>query len=331
MLLIVLIGRIIWFLYFLSSVSQSPQWPSWEELKAKELQMKCEAKAKKQWYIDTANFQDSLKIKTWKPLENSWYLYDWSFVWPDKINLELAEINLILSWKPVDCTGVTYDKINLNDILWFIAPKVHANEPTIEDKIKWNSAERIRIDNKKKEYQWKIERIIRKQNELHEENNKLRAKLNLLDLDFKAPMTVISDANMRDTKKTCKVWDKKVSINSIVYALVMQEWGRREWTAGYSTKNWWSIRVDHGVVPIVKYHHVDSTKTRIEYKTVNDWLYHLSYIVSEKYNCNYGRASIFAYVYWPRAKKTQARISHTTAMWNNFVKNVNKYESTFTS
>lgn len=140
-LLIGLIVWIIWFLWLLSWLWQSSQSQSWDELEQERVRMKCEAKKKKQRYIDTANFKDSLRIKTNRQVENSWYLYGWNwiFVWPDQLNLELAKINLILSWDTVDCTGISYDKINLKDIIWSIVTKVHATDysESTKDKRKW--------------------------------------------------------------------------------------------------------------------------------------------------------------------------------------------------
>jgi hypothetical protein len=117
---------------------------------------------------------------------------------------------------------------------------------------------------------------------------------------------------------SCFVWENWASLADIVQSKIIQEWWYEAGSAGRRTNNPWSLRWDWVMRTVVAFHHIDSTNKWREYATMQDWLIDLIYVVDQKYNCTISINWLFAYVYWPRAEKTQGRMDHIRAIRNKF-------------
>lgn len=123
---------------------------------------------------------------------------------------------------------------------------------------------------------------------------------------------------------SCSVWWVSVSLGDIIHAKIIQEWGYEIWGAGRRTNNPWSLRNAWALRQVVSFHNIDSTHKWREYATIQDWLVDLIYVVDQKYNCAISINWLFAYVYWPRAERTKARLDHVNAIYNNFYARLTK-------
>lgn len=287
----IMVACIFWFVLY-------PR-DNYFETIAKAKENECQLRREKQTVLDDMSYTKSVQYFKWEVTTK-----------------RLQEIDAILeSWVSTvsDCKGINYHGVSF-------VPKVHAGEPTVEwikKQIKKNSEQWGLLDTRRLE-------IIDAQGRLNKENINLRKQL-----PKKATNSVIDtvkNAKLRDTNKVCKVDWKEVSLWAVVYGFVKQEWGYREWTPWYESNNRWSLRVNHWIVPIKWTRSLDNTSNWLEYYNVQDWLYHLSYVVVEKgYDCNIWRRSIFCYVYGCGGDHTAIRDAETTQRYNTFKKNAFSY------
>jgi len=298
-------------------------WTEQEIIDQQSIEILCDVKQQKEKYLSSLWTFTWIKYFAWEYYDDQLEYFDYMLVWESERDL--------LSW--VDC-WVFYDKWNLEEMFskekkTFIQ-EVNAWENSKEDakiEMKANSETWEKLQSKIETCEVNIKDWKWSQDELHKINQRIRAQFRDLGWD---PLYAVNNSKLRDTKKTCKVNWKETSLWALVYGFVRQEVWYKKWSVWYKTNNWGSLRVDHKVVDIKGKRSADDTDNWLEYYTVEDWLYHLSYIISEKgYNCNIGRFSIFAYVYWPDGEQIAKRKAYINILWKNFQGYVSKYEQTF--
>ena len=142
--------------------------------------------------------------------------------------------------------------------------------------------------------------------------------------------TVASDFRAeRWYEKACYIDGTQVSLWALMYALVIQEWGRRDGTAGHRTNNRGSLHRSQGIKPVVWLNSIDNTRSRPSYNTPYDWLYELAYLITKEnfyYKCNISYTALWAYIKWPRAPHTAEGDAYVWTLYRNLKKRALEFD-----
>lgn len=128
----------------------------------------------------------------------------------------------------------------------------------------------------------------------------------------------------------CKVGDNEVSLAALSYALLIQEWGWKDWTVGDKTNNWWSLHWTVGIKEIKGKTRADGTNNRPIYNSPYDSIYEKMHLIVTRplYNwCNFQKKQLRAYIKWPRTPITND--AYMNKMWDNLNKNALAYTDSY--
>lgn len=130
---------------------------------------------------------------------------------------------------------------------------------------------------------------------------------------------VESDFEKEYGNKDCSIDWVSVSLWWVIYALSIQEWGRKDWTLWDKTNNRWSLHWTMKVKKVKKFVRWDWTKTRPVYYTAYDGIYEKAYMITHKplYNkCNIWYKQLYAYIVWPNANPSKQYSKwYTNSQW----------------
>lgn len=129
----------------------------------------------------------------------------------------------------------------------------------------------------------------------------------------------------------CYIGTTPVTLAQMLYGLWVAEWGFLPWSAWLRTNNPWSLRKWMWLKNVVRTHNIDNAKSRPEYATMYDWLYEKAHLIASpnfRYKCNYTFESAFAYVNWPRAPRTDAKMQNAKNHLNNALRGAMKFANT---
>lgn len=103
---------------------------------------------------------------------------------------------------------------------------------------------------------------------------------------------------------SCNIGWQSTSLWGLMYAIMVQEWGFKPWTAGYRTNNWGSLHSSLWERRPVSLHCIDGTCNRPQYETVWDGLHEKAHLIAAdkyRYKCSFGYNALYAYVVGPNA------------------------------